>query len=108
VSIPLAALLALGRKRPRHVLIGHRLSPRKKKVFMRALQSQMDAIFVYAASQKAYAEKVLGIPPEKIHLIPFHGGRALLPANARCEDPAAHLERRSGAARLPDADRGSA
>jgi glycosyltransferase involved in cell wall biosynthesis len=72
VSIPLAGLLALARKRPKHVLIGHRLSPRKKKVFMRALQSQMDAIFVYAASQKAYAENVLGIPSGKLHLIPFH------------------------------------
>jgi glycosyltransferase involved in cell wall biosynthesis len=72
VSIPLAALLALRRKRPGHVLIGHRLTPKKKKVLMRRLQSQMDAIFVYAATQKTYAERVLRIPANKVHLIPFH------------------------------------
>jgi glycosyltransferase involved in cell wall biosynthesis len=72
VSIPLAALLTLRRRRPGHVLIGHRLSARKKKPFMRWLHPQMDAIFVYAATQKAYAQDVLRIPAGKLHLVPFH------------------------------------
>jgi len=72
VSIPLSPLLALKRRRPGHVLIGHRLSPRKKEIFMRGLQSQMDAVFVYAATQAEYAERVLRIPKDKLHLIPFH------------------------------------
>jgi len=72
VSIPLAGLLKSRRKRPGHVLIGHRLSAKKKKRFMHALHPQMDAIFVYAATQRAYAEEVLGIPASKLHLIPFH------------------------------------
>jgi glycosyltransferase involved in cell wall biosynthesis len=72
VSIPLTALLASLRHRPGHVLIGHRLSARKKKPFMQLLHSQMDAIFVYATTQKDYAEKVLRIPARKLHLIPFH------------------------------------
>lgn len=71
VSIPLAALLKPLRKRPRHVLIAHRVSPKKKRPFLRALHSEMDAIFVYAATQKASAE-ALGIPSHKLHLIPFH------------------------------------
>jgi glycosyltransferase involved in cell wall biosynthesis len=89
VGIPLAALFALRRRRPAHVLIGHRLTPKKKAPFLRALQAQMDDIFVYASIQKRYAEQVLGIPAQKLHLIPFH-------ADTRFYQPApdAHLERR--------------
>jgi glycosyltransferase involved in cell wall biosynthesis len=72
VGIPLALLFALRRARPRHLLIGHRLSPGKKRWLMRTLHPQMDAIFVYAASQEQYAETVLRIPGRKLHLIPFH------------------------------------
>ena len=72
VGIPLAALLTVVRRRPGHVLIGHRLSAKKKKLLLRALHSRMDAIFLYAATQETYAKDVLGIPAEKLHLIPFH------------------------------------
>lgn len=72
VSIPLAALLRTVRRRPRHVFIGHRLSPAKKKPFLRKLHRQMDAIFVYAETQRLYAVHDLGIPERKLHLIPFH------------------------------------
>jgi glycosyltransferase involved in cell wall biosynthesis len=72
VSVPLAAMLAMRPRRPRHVLIGHRLSAPKKKVFLKALRSGFDAVFVYAEAQKTYAERVLGIPASRLHLIPFH------------------------------------
>ena len=72
VGIPLAALFALRHTRPGHVLIGHRLSPKKKAPFLRALHAQMDDIFVYASTQKVYGEEVLRIPGPKLHLIPFH------------------------------------
>jgi glycosyltransferase involved in cell wall biosynthesis len=72
VSIPLAALLRTVRRRPGHVLIGHHLSPKKKRPFLRALHPQMDAIFVYARTQLDYAVRELGIPERKLHLIPFH------------------------------------
>jgi glycosyltransferase involved in cell wall biosynthesis len=72
VGIPLAALLATRRHRPGHVIIGHRLTPSKKKPFMRALHRQMDAIFVYAETQRSYAQSTLGIANDKLHLIPFH------------------------------------
>lgn len=72
VSIPLAALFKCGGWRPGHVLIGHHLSPAKKKRFLRALHPEMDAIFVYAATQRTYAGETLGIPEAKLHLIPFH------------------------------------
>ncbi len=72
VSIPLAFLLKRHRVRPKHALIGHRLTPPKKRPFFRALHRQMDAIFVYSQLQKAYGERELGIPSEKLHFLPFH------------------------------------
>src|SRR5258706_10554785 len=95
VGIPLAALFALRRARPAHVLIGHRLSPKKKRWLMRALHPQMDAIFLYAATQKAYAEDVLKIPSDKLRLIPFH-------ADTRFFHPMRHVavERRISSAGL--------
>jgi glycosyltransferase involved in cell wall biosynthesis len=72
VGIPLAGLFAARRRRPAHVIIGHRLSPQKKKMLMRALHPQMDAIFVYAETQRIYALDVLRVPQNKLHLIPFH------------------------------------
>jgi glycosyltransferase involved in cell wall biosynthesis len=84
VSLPLALLLKQHRTRPAHVLIGHRLSTKKKRLFLRGLHAQMDAIFVYATPQLEYARKELGIPASKLHLIPFHADhcfyRPLAPA----------------------------
>src|SRR5207247_2658207 len=54
VGIPLAGLLKRTRNRPRHVLIGHRLSTPKKRRLLRATHSCMDTIFVYAATQREY------------------------------------------------------
>lgn len=72
LSIPLALLLRRHRRRPLHVLIGHHLSTPKKRWFLRALHPQMDAVFVYASTQKRYGVEVLGIPEHRLHLIPFH------------------------------------
>lgn len=72
VSLPLALLLKRHKKRPRHILIGHRLSPPKKKPFFLLLQAQMDAIFLYSSVQKVYATQTLKIPENKLYLIPFH------------------------------------
>lgn len=74
VSVPLALLLKTVRRRPRHVTIGHHLSTEKKHVFFRLLkvQRQIDAIFVYASSQRDFARDQLNIPAEKLRLIQFH------------------------------------
>jgi len=78
VGIPLALLLKMTRKRPGHVTIGHRLSTGKKRVFFKRLHvhRQMDTIFVYASTQREYAQKHLGIPGEKIALIAFHADQS--------------------------------
>lgn len=74
VGIPLALLFKTGRQRPGHVTIGHRLSTGKKKLFFKSLRvhRQIDTIFVYAQAQREHAEKILGIPAEKLALIAFH------------------------------------
>ena len=69
IGIFLALLLRLsGKKRPQHVTIGHRLSTGKKKLFFGTLQlwKEMDTIFVYATTQLAHGERVLGIPAERL------------------------------------------
>lgn len=75
IGIFLALLLRLaGKKRPRHVTIGHRLSTGKKKLFFGSLRlwREMDTIFVYATTQREHGRTVLGIPVERLRLIPFH------------------------------------
>lgn len=72
VSIPFAMLLKRHKVRPAHVLIGHRVSPGKKRPFFRALHAEMDAILLYSSVQQRYAVTELGIPEAKLHLIPFH------------------------------------
>jgi glycosyltransferase involved in cell wall biosynthesis len=74
VGIPLALLFKAARRRPHHVTIGHRLSTGKKRLFFKNLRvdRQIDTIFVYAETQRDYAEKALGIPSKKLSLIAFH------------------------------------
>lgn len=113
VGIFLALLLRLsGKKRPGHVTIGHRLSTGKKKLFLGALQlwREMDTIFVYATTQKAHGEQVLGIPTAHLELIPFHADTRFwrpLPeaSEEECLVSAAGLEWRDYPTLLAAADR---
>ena len=73
VGIPLALLLKRhGNRRPGHVLIGHKVSTGKKRLLLRSLQAQMDAIFLYATTQYDFARNELDISASRLHLIPFH------------------------------------
>ena len=72
VGIPLAMLLKRHRRRPGHVLIGHRISPVKKRPFFRALGDKMDALLLYSSVQRRIAVQELCMPESKLHLIPFH------------------------------------
>lgn len=73
VALPLALLFKTVAQRPRHVTIGHRLSAKRKRLFYSWLRAhrQMDAIFVYASSQRDFAQSVLRIPEKVLRLIPF-------------------------------------
>ena len=73
VGLPFAALTWLTRRRPRHVMIGHRMSARKKVALHRLLRlgRRVDRLVVYASSQRRFAVDVLGYRPEQVHLTPF-------------------------------------
>jgi hypothetical protein len=61
-------------KRPGHVVICHRLSTGKKKLFFKTLKvhKEMDRLFVYADIQRKHGVEVLGIPADKLTHIHFH------------------------------------
>jgi glycosyltransferase involved in cell wall biosynthesis len=73
VGIPYAAMTRLVRRRPRHVMIGHVLSPRKKALLHRVLrlQHRVDALVVYASEQARFAVEELGYRPEQVVLSHF-------------------------------------
>jgi glycosyltransferase involved in cell wall biosynthesis len=73
VGLPLAAFMLAVRRRPRHVMIGHRLSPRKKALLHRLLRlrSRIDAVVVYAAAQRQFALDELGYSPDRVLLTSF-------------------------------------
>ena len=73
VGLPYAALTWLVRKRPRHVMIGHLLSPRKKVALHRALELQrrIDIVIVYSSTQRAVAINRLDYPLARVVLSSF-------------------------------------
>jgi glycosyltransferase involved in cell wall biosynthesis len=75
VGIPLAWLLKFlgGRSRPRHLMIVHVLSVRKKEVFFDyfGIQSHIDTFFVYSTWQKQFIETRWHVPPERVVFTPF-------------------------------------
>ncbi len=73
VGMPFAALCWLVRRRPRHVMIGHLLSPRKKLLVHRALhlRRNIDRVVVYASAQRDLAIGTMGYPPDHVTLTTF-------------------------------------
>jgi len=73
VGIPYAAMTRLVRRRPRHVMIGHVLSPRKKSLLHRLLrlQHRVDALVVYATEQARFAVDELGYRRDQVVLSHF-------------------------------------
>jgi glycosyltransferase involved in cell wall biosynthesis len=73
VGYPFAALCRLGRRRTRHVMIGHRLSPPKKVLVHRllGLRRRIDHVVVYASTQRDVATERLGYRADQVTLTPF-------------------------------------
>ena len=73
IGLPYAAMSWLTRHRPRHVMIGHRLSAPKKVAMHRILrlQRRVDHVIVYASAQQRFAIETLGYPPDRVVLHPF-------------------------------------
>lgn len=73
VGMLYAAISRFMRRRPRHVMIGHRLSPTKKVLFHRLLRLRagIDRVVVYASQQRDVAVAKLGYRPDQVTLVPF-------------------------------------
>ena len=73
VGLLYAALATFGRRRARHVMIGHRVSTRSKVLLHRALRlrRRIDHVVVYASAQRDVAINRLGYRPDQVTLIPF-------------------------------------
>lgn len=85
ISMPLALMFRMfAKKRPGHVVICHRLSTGKKKLFFKALKvhKEMDRLFVYADIQRKHGIDVLDIPSEKLTHIHFHADTDFYRPNA--------------------------
>jgi len=72
----LGSLLALSlrlprRARPRHVMLGHHLSPRKKQPFLRLARSAIDLLIVHSMAQKQVAVERLGIDADAVVVLPY-------------------------------------
>jgi glycosyltransferase involved in cell wall biosynthesis len=73
VGMVYAALSLLVWRRPRHVMIAHRLSPPKKVLVhqLLSLRRRIDHVLVYATTQRDVAIKRLGYAPERVTVTPF-------------------------------------
>lgn len=77
IGIPLAWLQKFigfaSHRRPRHLMIVHILSVRKKMLFfdLFGIQSHIDRLFVYATRQKQFIEERWKIAPERVSFTPF-------------------------------------
>lgn len=73
IGLPLALLLRLSRRPPRHVTIGHLLSTPSKRTVFRWLrpQGRLDLVLVHAAEQARVAVEKLGLRPEQVWLVPY-------------------------------------
>lgn len=73
VGIPLAMLLKASGTATTHLTIGHRISAGKKVPFFRWFQvhSHIDRVVVHSYRQLELGLESLGIPPEKLALLPY-------------------------------------
>ncbi|MGI8968549.1 MAG: glycosyltransferase family 4 protein [Chloroflexota bacterium] len=72
-GLVLAALLRLGRRRPRHVMIGHVLSRPMKQFLFRLLHlpATIDRVIVHSSRQEQAVRERLGFRAEQTAMVPF-------------------------------------
>lgn len=69
LTLMFALLLKLTGSRTRHIALMYWISPPKKALLLRALQSRVDHIITWSSVQRDFAIERLRIPPSKITLI---------------------------------------
>ena len=67
----LGMLLRARRNRPRHVLLAHHLTPKKKHPFARLARPAIDALIVHADLQRRLAVEKLSFAPERVYHLPY-------------------------------------
>lgn len=80
VGLPFALLLRLGGARPgapRHVMLGHYLTPWKKRVWFGrwlgpGVREHIETLIVHASAQRALAVETLGMPEGRVALLPYY------------------------------------
>lgn len=89
IGLPLSLLLGVGRRRPRHVMLSHYLSPRKKRMlFALGAGRAVDTLIVHSSAQRDLAIRRLGMPAERVALLPYFADeRFWTPANAPAATP---------------------
>ena len=71
IGLPLAAILARKKRRPRHVMIGHWLSPWRKRQLARFARGGIDALIVHSPMQRNFATSELKFAERRVHLVPY-------------------------------------
>jgi glycosyltransferase involved in cell wall biosynthesis len=71
VGLFLGILLGRRRRRPRHVLLAHHLTPAKKRPFARLGRGGIDALILHSEAQRRFAIGRLGFDAAKIHVLPY-------------------------------------
>lgn len=73
VGMLFAVLCSTVRRRPRHVMVGHRLSAPSKLRLHRALRlgRRIDHVIVYCSAQRSVATEQLAYPPHRVTLSSF-------------------------------------
>jgi glycosyltransferase involved in cell wall biosynthesis len=74
IGLPLALLLRLRRRRPKHLTIGHLLDTPSKRWVLRWLRpaGQLDRVLLHASLQREIAVSRLGLPADRLVLAPFY------------------------------------
>ena len=71
IGLPLGILLAGKRHRCRHVMIGHGLSARKKRLLAPWARKGIDALIVHCSRQLEFVIHTLRVDPGQVYLLPY-------------------------------------
>lgn len=72
ISLPLAALFAFRRRRPRHIVTAHSIGCGRRGQLLRFVHRWIDRIIVYSPHMRDRCVAVRGVPASKVVLVPFN------------------------------------
>lgn len=87
IGLPLGALLSLNKHRPRHVMIGHWLSPWRKRQLGRLARRGIDTVVVHSQVQRSVAINRLQFEDAQVRLTPYQVDTLFWGASPAAEQP---------------------